>query len=135
MQAAWDYAMSGDRVSGAWVIAEEQIDFDDEITLLTVRALDGDGEIQTHFCEPIGHRQEQGDYVESRQPQIMSAMALTHTRNIAKKVTDSLGGRGLFGKPESSPRRRMGVPLAHGENIEQARERARQTAARISPAK
>ena len=97
VQADWDYAMSGGRVSGARVIVEEQIDFDDEITLLTVRALDNDGEIQTHFCEPIGHRQEQGDYVESWQPQAMSATALTRARNIAKKVTGSLGGCGLFG--------------------------------------
>jgi len=97
VQRAWDYAMSGGRVSGTRVIVEEMIDFDYEITLLTVRALDANGEVHTHFCEPIGHRQEQGDYVESWQPQLMTEPALTRAREIAKKVTDSLGGRGLFG--------------------------------------
>ena len=222
VQRAWDYAMSGGRVSGTRVIVEEMIDFDYEITLLTVRALDANGEVHTHFCEPIGHRQEQGDYVESWQPQLMTEPALTRAREIAKKVTDSLGGRGLFGvelfikgnrvwfsevsprphdtgmvtmasqwqsefelharailglpvdtalrepsasaviyggleasdirfdniaealrvpgtdlrlfgKPESFVRRRMGVALARGETIEQARERARQVASRVTP--
>ncbi len=224
VQAAWDYAMQGGRVSGTRVIAEERIDFDYEITLLTVRALDANGEVQTYFCAPIGHRQEQGDYVESWQPQPMSNTVLARARSIAEKVTDSLGGRGLFGvelfikgeqvwfsevsprphdtgmvtmatqwqnefelharailglpvdtalrepgasaviyggleasgirfdnvaealhvpgsdlrlfgKPASFARRRMGVALARGEDIEQARERARQIAARVSPVK
>ncbi len=224
VQRAWDYAMSGGRVSGTRVIVEEMIDFDYEITLLTVRALDANGEVHTHFCEPIGHRQEQGDYVESWQPQLMTEPALTRAREIAKKVTDSLGGRGLFGvelfikgdrvwfsevsprphdtgmvtmasqwqnefelharailglpvdtalrepgasaviyggleasdihfdnvaealrvpgtdlrlfgKPESFMRRRMGVALARGETIEQARERALQVASRVTPGK
>lgn len=224
VQAAWDYAMQGGRVSGTRVIAEERIDFDYEITLLTVRALDANGEVQTYFCAPIGHRQEQGDYIESWQPQPMSNTVLARARDIAEKVTDSLGGRGLFGvelfikgeqvwfsevsprphdtgmvtmatqwqnefelharailglpvdtalrepgasaviyggleasgirfnnvaealrvpgsdlrlfgKPASFARRRMGVALARGEDIEQARERARQIAARVSPVK
>ena len=223
VRRAWEHAMQGGRVSGTRVIAEEMIDFDDEITLLTVRALGAGGEVETHFCAPIGHRQEQGDYVESWQPQSMAETALARAREIAKKVTESLGGRGLFGvelfikgervwfsevsprphdtgmvtmasqwqnefelharailglpvdtalrepaasaviygglaasgirfdnvaealrvpgselrlfgKPESYTRRRMGVALARGEDIEQARERARQAAARISPA-
>jgi len=222
VERAWDHAMQGGRVSGTRVIVEERIDFDYEITLLTVRAPGADGEVETHFCAPIGHRQEQGDYVESWQPQPMSATALARAREIAKKVTDSLGGRGLFGvelfikgervwfsevsprphdtgmvtmasqwqnefelharailglpvdtalreagasaviyggleasgirfdnvaealrvpssdlrlfgKPESFTRRRMGVALARGEDIEQARERARQVAMRVSP--
>ncbi len=224
VQRAWDYAMSGGRVSGTRVIVEEMIDFDYEITLLTVRALSADGEVETHFCAPIGHRQEQGDYVESWQPQPMSDTVLARAREIAQKVTDSLGGRGLFGvelfikdnrvwfsevsprphdtgmvtmasqwqsefelharailglpvdttlrepaasaviyggleasdirfdnvaealrvpgtdlrlfgKPESFVRRRMGVALARGETIEQARERARQVASRVTPGK
>ena len=219
---AWQHAMQGGRVSGTRVIVEEMIDFDYEITLLTVRARGANGEVETHFCEPIGHRQQQGDYVESWQPQPMSAAALTHAREIAQKVTASLGGRGLFGvelfikgervwfsevsprphdtgmvtmasqwqnefelharailglpvdtglrqagasaviyggvtasgirfdklaealrvpgtdlrlfgKPESFPRRRMGVALARGEDITQARERARDCAAKIEP--
>ncbi|HEX21847.1 MAG TPA: formate-dependent phosphoribosylglycinamide formyltransferase, partial [Chromatiales bacterium] len=97
VQRAWDYAMSGGRVSGTRVIVEEMIDFDYEITLLTVRAQSADGEVETHFCAPIGHRQEQGDYVESWQPQPMSDTVLARAREIAQKVTDSLGGRGLFG--------------------------------------
>ena len=95
--AAWDYAASGSRVNQGRVIVEGLIRFDYEITLLTVRALDAHGEIETHFCEPIGHVQVQGDYVESWQPQKMSALALQRSREIAKKVTDNLGGRGLFG--------------------------------------
>ena len=95
--AAWDYAASGSRVNQGRVIVEGLIRFDYEITLLTVRALDANGEIETHFCEPIGHVQVQGDYVESWQPQKMSALALQRSREIAKKVTDNLGGRGLFG--------------------------------------
>lgn len=98
---AWDYAMSGGRVSHNRVIVEEMIDFDYEITLLTVRALsykeNENGEVQTYFCEPIGHRQENGDYVESWQPQPMSEKALARSRQIAGAVTGQLGGRGLFG--------------------------------------
>ena len=95
--AAWDYAASGSRVNQGRVIVEGLVRFDYEITLLTVRALDANGEIETHFCDPIGHVQVQGDYVESWQPQAMSALALQRSRDIAKKVTDNLGGRGLFG--------------------------------------
>ena len=73
------------------------IDFDYEITQLTVRALGADGEIETHFCDPIGHVQVHGDYVESWQPQAMSPLALQRSRDIAKKVTDDLGGLGIFG--------------------------------------
>ena len=94
---AWDYAMSAGRVNRGKVIVEEMLRFDYEITLLTVRALDEQGEIMTYFCEPIGHIQEQGDYVESWQPQPMSAKALKQARYIAEKVTTELGGRGLFG--------------------------------------
>ncbi len=98
---AWDYAMQGGRVSQCRVIVEGFIDFDYEITLLTVRAVGADGvvesTIKTHFCEPIGHRQVGGDYVESWQPQIMRAAALSRSQEIALAVTDSLGGRGIFG--------------------------------------
>ena len=97
LQTAWDYAMSGGRVQRARIIVEEMIDFDYEITLLTVRALGVDGEIETHFCEPIGHIQQDGDYVESWQPQAMSETALNRSREIAEAVTGELGGRGLFG--------------------------------------
>lgn len=97
IKAAWDYAASAGRVNQGVVIVEGQIDFDFEITLLTVRAKGTDGEIQTHFCEPIGHRQSQGDYVESWQPQVMTASALQASQAVAKSVTDALGGLGLFG--------------------------------------
>ncbi|QKT04952.1 formate-dependent phosphoribosylglycinamide formyltransferase [Ectothiorhodospiraceae bacterium 2226] len=222
LAAAWDYAMSGGRVQRARVIVEEVIGFDFEITLLTVRAAGADGGIETHFCAPIGHRQEQGDYVESWQPQAMSGAALEESRRIARAVTDNLGGRGifgvelfvrgdrvwfsevsprphdtglvtlatqrlsefelharailglpvdtalagpgasaviyggveatgvvyqgvaealqvpgsdlrLFGKPESYTRRRMGVALARGKDVAEARERARQVASRVRP--
>ena len=89
--------MSGGRVEGSRVIVEEKIEFDFEITLLTVRALNAGGEIETVFCEPIGHIQQQGDYVESWQPQAMSAAALARAQEIAAAVTGNLGGRGLFG--------------------------------------
>jgi phosphoribosylglycinamide formyltransferase 2 len=89
---AWDYAMSAGRVKQPRVIVEGQVVFDFEITLLTVRAASG-----THFCEPIGHVQVDGDYVESWQPQAMSAKALERAREIAGKVTAALGGRGIFG--------------------------------------
>lgn len=97
VKAAWDYAATGGRVNQGVVIVEGQIDFDYEITLLTVRAKNALGEIETYFCEPIGHVQEKGDYVESWQPQAMTAAALQESKRIAKAVTDSLGGLGLFG--------------------------------------
>ncbi len=215
--AAWEYAATAGRVNQGKVIVEGQIDFDYEITLLTVRALNAKGEMETSFCEPIGHLQEKGDYIESWQPQPMTALALQRAQEIAHAVTESLGGLGLFGvelfikgdqvwfsevsprphdtgmvtmasqrfsefdlharailglpvnvtlsrpgasaviyggldseqlvfdgveqalavpesdirlfgKPESFERRRMGVALATAENVEQARERARQAA-------
>jgi phosphoribosylglycinamide formyltransferase 2 len=116
---AWEYAMAGGRVSQTRVIVEGFIDFDYEITLLTVRARSGaseatgedtkaseatgedtgasDDQIETHFCEPIGHRQVAGDYVESWQPHPMSATALKNAQQIARKVTENLGGQGIFG--------------------------------------
>ncbi|WP_455222876.1 formate-dependent phosphoribosylglycinamide formyltransferase [Kaarinaea lacus] len=222
VEAAWNYAISGGRVNRGKVIVEEKIEFDYEITLLTVRALNGQGEIETCFCDPIGHLQKQGDYVESWQPQPMSATAIKNAQHIAKQVTDQLGGRGifgvelfvkgdevwfsevsprphdtgmvtmisqqlsefalharailglpvdtglrspgasaviyggfdgapityqgvadalripqtdlrLFGKPESFTRRRMGVALAYGEDLDETRERARRAAACVKP--
>ncbi len=222
VQAAWDYAKSGSRVDRGRIIVEEMIRFDYEITLLTVRSYDADGEIETHFCAPIGHRQEKGDYVESWQPQPMSVAALDQAQQIAGQVTANLGGCGLFGvelfirgdevwfsevsprphdtgmvtmatqwqnefelharailglpvstelrnagasaviyggmeekgiafeqvdramrvpqtelrlfgKPESFVRRRMGVALAYGEEIEECRERARLAAEIVKP--
>ncbi len=97
LESAWNYAMRGGWVQHGRVIVEAMIEFDYEITLLTVRAADGEGGIATHFCEPIGHRQEQGDYVESWQPQAMSVQALEKARQIAQQVTSALGGRGIFG--------------------------------------
>ena len=94
---AWDYAMAGGRVSHGRVIVEGFIDFDYEITLLTVRAIGADGQVRTQFCEPIGHVQVSGDYVESWQPQPMSALAMQRAREIAGAVTADLGGLGLFG--------------------------------------
>ena len=94
--AAWRYALESGRVEQARVIVEGRVAFDFEITLLTVRSL-RDGTTQTSFCEPIGHRQVKGDYVESWQPQAMTPAALARSRDIAKAVTDSLGGLGLFG--------------------------------------
>ena len=222
LKPAWDYAMAGGRVQLPRVIVEGFIDFDYEITQLTVRAAQASGEVGTFFCEPIGHLQERGDYIESWQPQPMSALALQRSRDICAKVTAALGGRGvfgvelfvrgddvwfsevsprphdtglvtlcsqrqsefelharailglpvdtalrepgasaviyggvdapalrfegvaqalavpradlrLFGKPESFARRRMGVALAAGDDIEQARERARRVAATVRP--
>ncbi len=95
--AAWEYAATGGRVNQGVVIVEGQIDFDYEITLLTVRAKNASGSIETHFCEPIGHVQQKGDYIESWQPQAMNMVALQRAQEIAKAVTDSLGGLGLFG--------------------------------------
>jgi phosphoribosylglycinamide formyltransferase 2 len=97
VKTAWDYAASGGRVNQGVVIVEGQIDFDYEITLLTVRAKNAQGEIETYFCEPIGHVQEKGDYVESWQPQAMTAKALAGAQQVAKTITDALGGLGLFG--------------------------------------
>ena len=222
VQGAWDYAMAGGRVSHGRVIVEGFIDFDYEITQLTVRAVGADGRIETHFCEPIGHVQVSGDYVESWQPHPMHPQALAESRRIAQAVTDNLGGQGLFGvelfvkgqqvwfsevsprphdtgmvtmctqwqnefelharailglpvdttlkspgasaviyggidargiafdgveqalqipgtdvrlfgKPESFVKRRMGVALAHNPDVELARERAKQAAARVRP--
>jgi phosphoribosylglycinamide formyltransferase 2 len=97
VKKAWDYAMAGGRVSHGRVIVEGFIDFDYEITQLTVRAVGADGKIETHFCEPIGHIQVSGDYVESWQPHPMREAALKKSRDICKAVTDNLGGQGLFG--------------------------------------
>jgi phosphoribosylglycinamide formyltransferase 2 len=105
VQKAWDYAMAGGRVSHGRVIVEGVIDFDYEITLLTVRAVGASGQVETHFCEPIGHIQVSGDYVESWQPHAMHPQALLRAREISKAVTDNLGqgldgqssGMGLFG--------------------------------------
>jgi phosphoribosylglycinamide formyltransferase 2 len=97
VEAAWDYAMAGGRVSHGRVIVEGFIDFDYEITLLTVRAKGPDDSVQTHFCAPIGHLQVSGDYVESWQPHPMSPLALQRAREIAAAVTGNLGGQGLFG--------------------------------------
>ena len=222
--AAWDYAASGSRVNQGRVIVEGLIHFDYEITQLTLRALGRGGDTETHFCEPIGHVQIHGDYVESWQPQPMSPLALKRTRDIAQTITDNLGGLGifgvelfikgdevwfsevsprphdtgmvtmcsqvqnefelharailglpvdtslrapgasaviygqmdekgisfsgvdealrvpqsdlrLFGKPESFVRRRMGVALANGSNIEEARSRAKLAASKVSPVK
>jgi len=97
VQKAWDYAMVGGRVGAGRIIVEGFIDFDYEITQLTVRALSADGQVETHFCEPIGHIQVSGDYVESWQPHPMPSAALAMSRQIAKTVTDNLGGQGLYG--------------------------------------
>ena len=95
--AAWEKALSSGRVREARVIVEGEIRFDFEITQLTVRAALSDGEVGTHFCEPIGHVQKDGDYVESWQPQAMSAAAKTKARDMAARVTGALGGLGVFG--------------------------------------
>lgn len=98
VDAAWEYAQTGGRVNQGTVIVEAQIDFDFEITLLTVRAKNAEtGEIETQYCDPIGHRQDAGDYVESWQPQVMTAAALEESKRIAHKVTTALGGCGIFG--------------------------------------
>lgn len=220
----WEYAGSGGRVNKGRVIVEQMVQFDFEITLLTVRSIGADGEIRTDFCEAIGHRQVSGDYVESWQPQAMTDLALQRSREIAAAVTGNLGGCGLFGvelfirgddvwfsevsprphdtgmvtmttqrqnefelharailglpvdaglshigasaviyggmeeegiafdglaealqvedsdlrlfgKPQAFERRRMGVALARGETVEQARERAVECASRVKPVK
>ncbi len=97
VEPAWRYAASGGRVDAGRVIVEGFIDFDYEITLLTVRSPDAQGRIVTSFCEPIGHVQVAGDYVESWQPHPMSPKALASAREIARRITDGLGGRGIFG--------------------------------------
>ena len=98
VDAAWEYAQTGGRVNQGTVIVESQIDFDFEITLLTVRAKNpATGEIETSYCDPIGHRQDSGDYVESWQPQPMTPAALQESKRIANKVTTALGGCGIFG--------------------------------------
>ncbi|CAH1210047.1 phosphoribosylglycinamide formyltransferase 2 [Candidatus Nitrotoga sp. BS] len=97
VEQAWNDAASGSRVNQGRVIVEGFINFEYEITQLTVRAMGCNGEVETHFCEPIGHVQINGDYVESWQPQAMSELALRRTRDISRKVTDNLGGLGIFG--------------------------------------
>ena len=98
VDAAWEYAQTGGRVNQGTVIVESQIDFDFEITLLTVRSKNpSTGAIETSYCDPIGHRQDAGDYVESWQPQQMTEIALTEAKRIANKVTVALGGCGIFG--------------------------------------
>jgi phosphoribosylglycinamide formyltransferase 2 len=222
IETAWSYAQSAGRVKQERVIVEEMIPFEYEITLLTVRSVDERGKPVTSFCEPVGHVQVKGDYVESWQPQPMSETALARSREAARAVTDSLGGRGifgvelfvagdrvwfsevsprphdtgmvtmisqaqsefelharailglpvntdlrspgasaviygeldgegiafegvdealripgtelrLFGKPISFPRRRMGVALARGRSVAEARERAKSCASRVRP--
>lgn len=224
IETAWNYAAAGGRVDAGRVIVEGFVDFEYEITQLTVRALGRNGVVETHFCAPIGHVQVKGDYVESWQPHPMPQAALEKSREIAKKVTDNLGGLGLFGvelfvkgdmvwfsevsprphdtgmvtmasqaqsefelhakailglpvdttlrvpgasaviygqheargiafegvadalnvagadirlfgKPESFERRRMGVALATGDTVEQARMRAKDAASRVRPVK
>ena len=97
IKKAWDYACAGGRVNQERVIVEGFIDFDYEITLLTVRAVGASGQVETFFCEPIGHVQVNGDYVESWQPMAMTPVALEESRRIARAVTGNLGGRGIFG--------------------------------------
>ena len=98
VDAAWEYAQTGGRVNQGTVIVESQIDFDFEITLLTVRSKNPEtGEIETSYCDPIGHRQDAGDYVESWRPQAMTPAALDEAKRIANKVTIALGGCGIFG--------------------------------------
>ncbi|EOI6582330.1 formate-dependent phosphoribosylglycinamide formyltransferase [Yersinia enterocolitica] len=92
LQLAWDYAQQGGRAGGGKVIVEGLVHFDFEITLLTISAVDG-----IHFCAPIGHRQEDGDYRESWQPQAMSDVAVARAKEIASQVVKALGGYGLFG--------------------------------------
>ncbi len=96
-ETAWNYALESGRVKEARVIVEAFVDFDYEITLLTVRAIGAAGMVETCFCEPIGHIQVAGDYVESWQPQPMSPLALQRARDVAERVTTALGGRGIFG--------------------------------------
>ncbi|WP_046006912.1 formate-dependent phosphoribosylglycinamide formyltransferase [Pseudoalteromonas rubra] len=92
LNAAWEYAQQGGRAGQGRVIVEGFVDFDYEITLLTIRHIDG-----TSFCEPIGHVQQDGDYQQSWQPQAMSELALSRAKAMAGQITEALGGRGLFG--------------------------------------
>ncbi|MFE8709814.1 formate-dependent phosphoribosylglycinamide formyltransferase [Aeromonas allosaccharophila] len=92
LDESWTYAQEGGRAGRGKVIVEGFVPFEYEITLLTVRAVDG-----IHFCDPIGHRQEDGDYRESWQPQVMSELALARSKEVAAKVVEALGGYGLFG--------------------------------------
>ena len=98
IEKAWNYAMEGGRVQGGRIIVEGFIDFDYEITLLTVRANNAQGQIETHFCEPIGHVQVKGDYVESWQPARMEPAALAMAQDISRSITTNLG-QGLNGEP------------------------------------
>jgi phosphoribosylglycinamide formyltransferase 2 len=97
IDAAWSYAESAGRVKHGRVIVEELIAFEYEITLLTVRSIEPGGRAATSFCEPVGHVQVKGDYVESWQPQPMAPAAIERAREIARAVTGALGGRGIFG--------------------------------------
>ncbi|MGC9235899.1 MAG: formate-dependent phosphoribosylglycinamide formyltransferase [Thiomonas sp.] len=97
VRPAWEAAMSGGRVAQSRVIVEGFIDFDYEITQLTVRSVGADGAVRTDFCDPIGHVQVAGDYVESWQPHPMQPVALQRSRDIARRITEALGGRGIFG--------------------------------------
>ena len=101
IDSAWDYAQEGGRAGAGKVIVEGFVDFDYEITLLTIRHVDltkvKEGSLTTSFCQPIGHRQENGDYQESWQPQAMSELALQRAQDVAEKVTTELGGCGIFG--------------------------------------
>jgi phosphoribosylglycinamide formyltransferase 2 len=97
LEDAWKYANEAGRAATGKVIVEGAIEFDFEITLLTVRALNDKGEVETHFCAPIGHRQENGDYRESWQPQAMTGAALKSAQDVAHKITAEIGGLGLFG--------------------------------------
>jgi phosphoribosylglycinamide formyltransferase 2 len=92
LEKCWHYAQTGGRTGAGRVIVEEFIQFDSEITMLTIRAVNG-----TSFCEPIGHVQVGGDYVESWQPHAMSALQIERSQAVAKRITDRLGGRGIFG--------------------------------------
>jgi phosphoribosylglycinamide formyltransferase 2 len=97
LEAAWNCSQEGGRVKNARIIVEGKVEFDYEITLLTVRALNVAGQVETHFCAPVGHLQVKGDYVESWQPQPMTPSVLAESRRIAGLVVDNLGGRGLYG--------------------------------------
>jgi phosphoribosylglycinamide formyltransferase 2 len=97
VQQAWDYSQAAGRVGAGRIIVEGFIDFDYEITQLTVRAVGASGDVETFFCEPIGHVQVNGDYVESWQPMAMTPVALQKSRDMARAVTSNLGGRGIFG--------------------------------------
>ena len=97
VKTAWEYSQAAGRVGAGRIIVEGFIDFDYEITQLTVRALGTGGNVETFFCEPIGHVQVNGDYVESWQPMAMSPVALRKSRDIAGAITANLGGRGIFG--------------------------------------